>query len=79
MTVVTVGDLKARFSEILKSVQAGEEFAIAFGRKKEVLAYLVPRPTTKKAGGRPLGLLEGKATLKISEDFKMTEEEFLGL
>lgn len=39
MTIVTVGDLKARFSEILKSVQAGEEFAITFGRKKEALAY----------------------------------------
>ena len=62
MTVVTVGDLKARFSEILKSVQAGEEFAITFGRKKAVLAYLVPPDTEKRKGVRPLGLLKGVAS-----------------
>lgn len=78
MTIVTVGDLKTRFSDILKKVQLGEEIAIAFGRKKEVLAYIIPKQSRYVQPPRPLGLLDGKAKMSISEHFKMTEGE-LGL
>lgn len=37
MKIMTVGDLKTRFSEILQEVQAGEEIAVAFGKKKKLL------------------------------------------
>ncbi|TGK04642.1 hypothetical protein EHO58_12160 [Leptospira selangorensis] len=38
-------------------------------------------PTNKvgKPKKRILGILKGKASFKISDDFKMTEEEFLNL
>ena len=78
MRTMTVGDLKANFSEILKDVQSGEKVAIAFGKKKEIVAYLVPK-ISEKPKKRPLGLLEGKGTVTFADDFKMTEEEFLGL
>lgn len=79
MTTITVGDLKTRFSDILKRVQLGEEIAIAFGRKKEVLAYIVPKKYKDHQKPRPLGLLDGKAKIVISDDFKMTEEDLLAL
>lgn len=42
------------------------------------VAVAVRRPAgTEKE--RPLGLLEGKATVVFAENFKMTEEEFLGV
>lgn len=78
MRTFTVGDLKTNFSEILEWVRSGEEVAIAFGRKKEIVAFLVPRSSIK-VQKRPLGLLAGKAKAEFAEDFKMTEEEFLGL
>lgn len=78
MRIFTVGELKTNFSEILKWVKAGEEMAIAFGRKKEIVAFLVPCPSIN-IQKRPLGLLEGKAKAMFSHDFKITEEEFLGL
>lgn len=78
MRTFTVGELKANFSEILEWVKAGEEVAIAFGRKKEIVAFLVPRSSVN-IQKRPLGLLEGKANAIFSNDFKITEEEFLGL
>ncbi len=78
MKILTVGDLKTNFSEVLKAVQVGEEFAIAFGKRKEVVAYLIPKHL-RKNGKRKIGILEGKATVTFKDDFKMTDEEFLGL
>lgn len=78
MRIFTIGELTTNFSEILKRVKAGEEVAIAFGHKKEIVAFLVPR-TSVNIQKRPLGLLEGKAKATFSHDFKITEEEFLGL
>jgi antitoxin (DNA-binding transcriptional repressor) of toxin-antitoxin stability system len=77
MKTLTVGDLKTNFSEVLKAVQLGEEFAIAFGKRKEVIAYLVPKQLRKKKN-RTIGILEGEASVIFKDDFKMTAEEFLG-
>jgi antitoxin (DNA-binding transcriptional repressor) of toxin-antitoxin stability system len=78
MKTLTVGDLKANFSAILKNVQEGEEIAIAFGKKKEVIAFIIPKELRTKPK-RKLGIWEGKGTIIFKDDFKMTEEEFLGL
>lgn len=78
MKTLSVGDLKTNFSEVLKAVQLGEEFAIAFGKRKEVIAYLIPRHLRKKENRR-IGVLEGKASVMFKGDFKMTSEELLGL
>ncbi len=72
MQTFTVGEFKNNFSGILELVRLGENIAIAFGKKKEIVAYLVPR-TARAGKKRPLGLLAGKATVTFSEDFKMTE------
>lgn len=77
MTTITVGDLKARFSDILKKVQQGESIAIAFGRKKEVLAYLVPKKSLDQLSPRPIGLLADTAGFSLRDDFKITEEDLL--
>ena len=78
MRTLTIGDLKTNFSEVLKAVQAGEEFAIAFGKRKEVIAYLIPKQLRKKEK-RKIGILEGKASVIFNDDFKITTEEFLGV
>jgi len=78
MTIMSVGEFKTNFSEALKRVQAGEEIGISFGKKKEVVARLVPRAPVKKTR-RKLGIWEGKAKVTFHPGFKMTEEEFLGL
>ncbi len=78
MKTFTIGDFKTNFSQILEWVRAGEEVAIAFGKKKEIVAYIVPR-SSRPRKKRTLGLLAGKATAVFHEDFKMSEEEFIGL
>lgn len=42
MKTYTVGEFKANFSEILDAVEAGSEVGIAFGKKKKLVAKLVP-------------------------------------
>jgi len=77
MKVLTVGELKSNFSEVLKDILLGEEFAISFGKRKEVVAYLIPKHL-RKNGKRTIGVLEKKASAIFKDDFKMTTEEFLG-
>ena len=78
MRTYTVVEFKSNFSAILKMVRSGENIAIVFGKRKEIVAYLVPR-SARAGKKRPLGLLAGKAKVSFSPDFKMTEEKFLGV
>ena len=77
MNQMTVGQFKAKFSEVLEKVQKGESIGITYGKSKKKVAALVPYNTHLNKNSIKLGLLEGKATFKINKGFKMTEEEFL--
>jgi prevent-host-death family protein len=79
MKTLPVGELKAQFSEVLEQVKKGQSFGILYGKKKKPVAMIVPYQDTKKKKERKLGLLENKVTITFSDDFKMTEEELLGL
>ncbi|MDA0836235.1 MAG: type II toxin-antitoxin system Phd/YefM family antitoxin [Planctomycetota bacterium] len=78
MKSLPVGEFKANFSSVIKEVQGGEPVTITYGKKKDKLAVLVPYEKYVKQRRRNLGLLVGKATFKINEDWKMSEEELLG-
>ncbi len=77
MEVLNIGELKANFSEVIKKVLSGKEIGIAYGKKKEIVAKIVPKSAAKKK--RKIGLLDGKGKVSFPRDFKITEEEFLGL
>jgi prevent-host-death family protein len=79
MKTLPVGELKAQFSEVLERVKQGESFGIIYGKKKKPVAMIVPYQDTKKKKERKIGLLENKVTITFSDDFKITEEELLGL
>jgi prevent-host-death family protein len=78
MKSLPVGELKAQFSEVLEKVQQGESFEIVYGKKKKPVARLMPIEAKSKKK-RKIGILDGKVKFKFSPDFKMTEDEFLGL
>jgi antitoxin (DNA-binding transcriptional repressor) of toxin-antitoxin stability system len=73
---MTVGEFKTRFSEALEAVRQGESITVTFGRKKKAVAVVSPVPTRK--GKRRLGLLTGKARIAISDDWELSDSEFLG-
>jgi prevent-host-death family protein len=77
MDALTVGEAKARFSEILDAVRNGEAVTILYGRSRRPVARIVPATGEDKL--RKVGALEGKATFSASNDFKFSSiEEFLG-
>jgi len=77
MEVITVGELKARFCEILEQVIKGQEIVISFGKQRKKVAVLVPYSRFKGKPERKLGLLKGRASCRIHDDFKLSDEEML--
>ena len=77
MKTMSVGEFKAHFSEVLEDVKAGIGIAVTYGRKKEIIGYFVP--DLEENNERKIGMLDGKAEIIFKDDFKITEEEFLGL
>jgi hypothetical protein len=75
---MTVGDFKANFSQVAELIKKGEEVAVTFGKNKELLGYFIPK-RKEEPKKRILGALEGKGKVIFKDDFKMTDEEFLGI
>ena len=78
MKTMTVGELKAQFSEVLRQIiKNGEPVAISYGKKKEKIAAIVPYSQIKPQSERPLGLMRGHASCVIHDDFALSDEEVL--
>ena len=77
MNLLPVGEFKAKFSEVLQKVQEGASFGITYGKDRKKVAMVMPYQKYLKKTKFKLGLLEGKASFKIHNNFKMTDEEFL--
>ncbi len=77
MQTLTIGELKARFSEVLKKLRSGQEIVISYGKKREKVAVIVPYSNYASKPERTLGLLKGRAKFIIHDDFEMSEEEIL--
>jgi len=78
MKTLPVGELKAQFSEVLEKVRAGETYGILYGRQKKPVAMIVPYSEGQAKKHRKIGLYDGKVTIRISEDFEISEEDLLG-
>ncbi len=79
MQTVEVGEFKARFSEMIDSVRAGETIVVAYGRNQEKVAALIPYDQLPSHQPRRLGTLAGVVSVRFAEDFSITGEELLGV
>jgi prevent-host-death family protein len=77
MQSFAVGEFKARFSAVLKEIQEGRPVAITYGQKRTTLAVLVPYDHYVKSTRRKIGVLQHKASYRIHDDFKISDETFL--
>lgn len=78
MKTLPVGELKAKFSEILDNIKSGEEVVITYGKKRESIAVIIPYDKFKKKNKIKIGLLKDRK-MTINDDYKMTEEELLNI
>jgi antitoxin (DNA-binding transcriptional repressor) of toxin-antitoxin stability system len=79
MKSLSVGEFKARFAEVLEMVQQGESVGVLYGKSRKPIAKLVPMNGSQSKKKRKIGILDGKVNIRFAKNFKMTEEEFLGL
>ncbi|MCL2491298.1 MAG: type II toxin-antitoxin system prevent-host-death family antitoxin [Coriobacteriia bacterium] len=77
MVQFPIAEAKSRFSEVLKIVESGSPVAITRGKKREVVAYFIHPSEYEKPAERKLGDLEHWGEITFSDDWKMTDEEFL--
>lgn len=75
MQAFTIGEFKAKLSDILERVSRGESVILQKGRKKQNVAILSPfQPSSQKP--RKLGPLS-KRGKPVFKNWEMSEDEFL--
>ncbi len=77
MQTLTIGELKASFSEVLKKLKSGQGIVISYGKKREKVAVIIPYSAYTSKPERSLGLLKDKAGYMIHDDFEISEKEML--
>ena len=81
MKELTVGKLKAQFSNVIDDILSGEEYTILKGRKKAKVAIIIPYNKKRKKRiedipkKRSLGKDKGKIIIK--DDFDELPEDIL--
>ena len=55
MKTLSIAKVRMNFSALLKEVESGNEIGIAFGRKQETIAVIVPIDEYKRIKARKLG------------------------
>ena len=87
MKALTPNEVINNILKILELVQNGEEIIIKSVKNQENVAVIIPYEQYKQylhkqhlqKRERPLGILKGKASYKIKDGFKITDEELLTL
>jgi hypothetical protein len=79
MKALTQNEVIKNILKILEMVKSGEEIIIKNEENQENVAIIISYEKYKSQQERPLGILKGKATYKIKDDFKITDEELLAL
>jgi antitoxin (DNA-binding transcriptional repressor) of toxin-antitoxin stability system len=78
MKTMTAAEMKAEFSSVVAELRRGREVAITYGRKKELLATIVPQSKIPKPDyGVKLGDLKDKGWTYELKNFDMSDEELL--
>jgi len=79
MKIMTVGEFKSNFSEVINQILAGRKVVFSYGKKKKPIGMVVPYKEDGKKNRVKLGIWKGKGTVRFAKDFKMTIDEFLNL
>lgn len=77
MKTLPVAEVKSHLSALLKEVEIGNDIAISYGKKKEIIAVIISYDEYKKSKKRKLGTLKGKMEVVFKEDFSISDQEFL--
>ena len=77
MPSLSIAEAKARFSEVIREVQAGQDVIVTKGTGREPVAVVIPVARYRARGGRVLGLASEWGAIQIGPDWAMGDEELL--
>jgi antitoxin (DNA-binding transcriptional repressor) of toxin-antitoxin stability system len=77
MKKLPVAEVRSHFSALLKEVEEGHEIGIAYGRKRKVIAVIVPYDEYSKGKKKELGGLAGKAHVDFHGSWAISDEELM--
>jgi antitoxin (DNA-binding transcriptional repressor) of toxin-antitoxin stability system len=66
-------EVQNHLATLLRKVQTGSGIAITFGKKREIIAVIVPYVNYKRSRKRRLGTLKGKMKVIFAKDFTMAD------
>jgi len=81
MKIMSVGELKPKFSSVLSDIRNGNEIIVSYGRKKEKVAVIIPynkyvKQTTKKFVNKKHGLKNYTNSWVDDPEFDKVIKEF---
>ena len=79
MNTVVVNEAQEQLPVFLQEVLQGNEIAISSGADTQPIVIIVQYDAWKKSHQRQLGTLAKRGSVKFAADYKMSEEEFIGL
>lgn len=77
MKTLTVADFKTHFSQVVGKLKQGESFAISYGRNKNKVGIIMPYQQYVQQRQHRLGILKQTASYRMTDQFKITDEELL--
>lgn len=77
MNTMYLEEMPLNVSDVINILNNGESIELLQKNNSTPIALIIPF-SNKGASKRKLGLLESKGEIIIKEDFKITEEEFIG-
>lgn len=77
MKTLTQNEVRKDIFKILELVKNGEDILIKGEQNQENIAVIISYKKYKNGKDRTLGILKGKASYKIKDNFKITDEELL--
>jgi antitoxin (DNA-binding transcriptional repressor) of toxin-antitoxin stability system len=79
MNTLPLSYAKTNFSALIKSVDEGEEIAISIGKKKRIVAVIVPYGTWKRTGKRQLGTLAKQGSVEFLAEYSISDMDLTEL
>jgi hypothetical protein len=79
MKTLQLAEAMLYFPELLRDIEAGNDIAIEYGKKKQEKAVIISYEKWGKKTKRQLGTLEGRMSVEFADDFAMSDEELTKL
>jgi prevent-host-death family protein len=78
LLTLPIADAKARFSQVVREAERGNDVVITRGPGREPVAVVIPIQRYREPGGLKLGMGAHLGPVSFSDNWSMTDQDLLG-